>query len=670
MADDDDVTPRLGRQRVSRGPKARRYVGRVTAAANLARGAGPGRKGHAGFSGHRYGRGAGIGRLLSVGGNNALLRRRRVVVKARLVRLGGRGGNQATAHLRYLQRDGTNRAGERSVLYGPGEDHADGKAFLEKGNGDRHQFRFIVAPEDGDRYEDLKPLVRRLMMQIEEDLGTRLEWVAVDHYNTGHPHSHILLRGVDENGDNLVIARDYIGRGLRERAAELVELDLGPRSDREILVSRRAEITQDRFTSIDRSLLRIADGHVVKPVARDPLEHDLQASRLGHLVRMGLAEPLPAGRYRLDPDLETTLRVMGERGDIIRTMQREFSRLRLERASADRLIYDPAAAGVSPLIGRILMRGLADELEDRHFLLIDGIDGRAHYVPIGKGEIDDLLPPSQAEGDSPQPSGAVVAIRPREAAVREVDRTIAAVAVGNGGRYDGEAHRLHDPGVRSDYVEAHVRRLEALARAGDIAGRSGDGSWIIAPDHIERVAAFEHRQLRTQLVMVELLSPLDVAELATAHAATWLDRTLLDGDPPQLRNAGFGRDMADALARRRQWLVEEGLAERDGSEIGYRRDLLATLQRRELLRVAGQLSRELALPFAETAEGEKLEGIYRRRVDLISGRFAVLERSRDFALVPWRPVLERRVGQSVSGLMREDGVSWSFGRGRGGPMIS
>src|SRR3546814_4344575 len=77
--------------------------------------------------------------------------------------------------------------------------------------------------------------------------------LAVDHYNTGHPHSHILLRGVDQDGDNLVIARDYISRGLRERAAELVELDLGPRSDREILVSRRAEITQDRFTSIDRS---------------------------------------------------------------------------------------------------------------------------------------------------------------------------------------------------------------------------------------------------------------------------------------------------------------------------------------------------------------------------------------------------------------------------------
>lgn len=670
MADDENITPRLGRQRASRGPKARRYVGRVIAAANLARGAGPGRKGRAGFSGHRYGRGAGIGRLLSVGAGKALVRRRRVIVKARLVRLGGRGGGQAAPHLRYLQRDGTNRAGERSALYGPGEDHADGKAFLEKANGDRHQFRFIVAPEDGDRYEDLKPLVRRLMTQMEEDLDTRLEWVAVDHYNTGHPHSHILLRGVDQNGDNLVIARDYIGRGLRERAAELVELDLGPRSDREILASRRAEITQDRFTSIDRSLLRMADVDIVKPVAHDPLEHDLQAGRLGHLARMGLAEPLPTGRYRLDPDLETVLRAMGERGDIIRTMQREFSRLRLERASADRLIYDPAAAGAPPLIGRVLMRGLADELQDRHFLLVDGIDGRTHYVPIGKGETSDMLSSSEVGGDSPQPGGSVVAIRPRKAAVREVDRTIAAVAAGNGGRYDGEAHRLHDPGVRSDYVEAHVRRLEALARAGDIAGRSGDGSWIIAPDHLERVAAFEHRQLKAQPVEIEILSPVGVAELATAHAATWLDRTLMSGDPPVIREAGFGRETAVALMRRQQWLVAEGLAEQTDGAMRYRKDLLPILRRRELLRVAEQLSRELALPFAEVAEGERLEGTCRRRIDLLSGRFAVLERSRDFTLVPWRPVLERRIGQSMSGVMREDGVNWSFGRGRAGPNIS
>src|SRR3546814_11658330 len=73
----------------------------------------------------------------------------------------------------------------RGSLYGREADRVDGKPFLERSAGDRHQFRFIVAPEDGAQYDDLTPVVRRLMVQAEKDLGTRLDWVAVDHFNTG-----------------------------------------------------------------------------------------------------------------------------------------------------------------------------------------------------------------------------------------------------------------------------------------------------------------------------------------------------------------------------------------------------------------------------------------------------------------------------------------------------
>jgi type IV secretory pathway VirD2 relaxase len=121
-------------------------------------------------------------------------RMRRVAVKARIVRL-KRSGKGADAHLRYLQRDGTDREGERGRLYGPEADAADGKEFVERGRDDRHQFRFIVAPEDGDRLADLRGFTRDVMRQMEEDLGTRLDWVAVDHFNTGHPHSHVVVRG-------------------------------------------------------------------------------------------------------------------------------------------------------------------------------------------------------------------------------------------------------------------------------------------------------------------------------------------------------------------------------------------------------------------------------------------------------------------------------------------
>jgi hypothetical protein len=97
--------------------------------------------------------------------------------------------------------------------------------------------------------------------------------------------------------------------------------------------------------------------------------------------------------------------------------------------------------------------------------------------------------------------------------------------------------------------------------------------------------------------------------------------------------------------------------------------MLTQLRDRELKRVAGQLSGELGLAYTEAQSGTRIEGIYRRHVDLASGRFAVIEKSREFTLVPWRPVLERNLGKSVSGVMRGDAISWTLGRQRGGPSI-
>lgn len=276
------------------------------------------------FDGSRIGRGSGIGRVLGISGRHSGERSRRAVVKARIVRLAGKGARAAVAHLRYLQRDGTTREGERGSLYSAELDAVDGKAFLERGREDRHQFRVIVAPEDGAEYQDLKPLIRRLMSQAEKDLGTKLDWVAVDHFNTGHPHSHILVRGRDDQGNDLIIAREYITMGLRRRTVDLVNLDLGPRTDREIMRSNLREIDQERFTGIDRRLLRAVDAEgLVSPRHRDGVEQSLRAGRLATLSNMGLADEEQQGRRRLAEKLEPTLRAMGRRGDIIATLDRE-----------------------------------------------------------------------------------------------------------------------------------------------------------------------------------------------------------------------------------------------------------------------------------------------------------------------------------------------------------
>jgi type IV secretory pathway VirD2 relaxase len=660
MADDDDsFEPHLGRQRSLGGKRSRSALGRILGATNLARGGASDRESSRTFTGSRIGRGGGTGRVLARRGGGAAFGRRRVIVKARIVRLAGKGAGAAAAHLRYLQRDGTTRDGEAGKLYGRDSDAIDGAEFRARGNGDRHQFRFIVSAEDGADYDDLKPLTRRLMERAEEDLGSRLDWVAVDHFNTGHPHSHIIVRGVDERGQDLIIARDYLTGGFRERAAELVDLDLGPRSARDIEIALRAEVAQERLTSIDRALLReIGDDRIVTASGRDGFDQAIWTGRLNKLCEMDLAEAIGAGRYRLAEGLDDTLRRMGERGDIIRTMQRDFARAHLDRPMADRVIYDPSLSEAQPLVGRIVARGFADEFNDRHYLIVDATDGRSHYVAIGKGENLEQLA-----------TGAIVRVDPLSAAVRAVDRTIAEVAAANGGRYDIDAHLRHDPSATEDFAQTHVRRLEAMRRGGGGVIREPSGAWTITPDHLDRVQSWQTDRLRDRPVGVVILSALPLDRLHDADAATWLDREAVAVAPVPLREAGFGQDVRDAQARRRQWLVAHGLGEGMAGTAGPGGGLLTTLQRRELMRVSGQLADELQRPFSESADGTRVEGIYRKPIDLISGRFALIERSRDFTLVPWRPVLEQQLGKPVSGVLRGDGISWTIGRGRSGPSI-
>ncbi|HEX2654783.1 MAG TPA: conjugal transfer protein TraI, partial [Xanthobacteraceae bacterium] len=202
---DDELRIRLGRIGNRRGRNPVGYLKRVR---GIAFKAGVGQARHsAAFNGSRIGRGYAQG---AISADRRTAGARRVVIKARIVRIKSSESGAATAHLRYLQRDGVTREGEPGELYDAVSAQADGKAFAQRGGRDRHQFRFIVAPEDGAELTELKPFVRDLMRQMEVDLGPRLDWVAVDHFNTSHPHSHIVVRGKDERGQDLVIARDYI----------------------------------------------------------------------------------------------------------------------------------------------------------------------------------------------------------------------------------------------------------------------------------------------------------------------------------------------------------------------------------------------------------------------------------------------------------------------------
>jgi type IV secretory pathway VirD2 relaxase len=655
MSFDDDFEPKLGKIRHGGSKTGRRYLQRVLQAATLA--GKSGRKGKT-FHGNRIGRGSGVGRVLAARDQHAAFRRRRVIVKSRVIKLKGGGLNAARQHLRYIQRDGVTRDGEPGQLYDAANDRAETKPFLERSDGDRHQFRIIVSAEDSAEYDDLKPVTRRLMQQMEEDLGTKLDWVAVDHFNTGHPHTHIVLRGLDERGHDLIIARGYMADGMRERAAEIVSLDLGPKSDRDIEDRLRGEMEQERFTSLDRDLLRRADDDGVVgsgDADRDAFRQTLRAGRLQKLKRLGLAEEAGTGRWQLAGDLEATLRRMGERGDIIKTLHRELKAAGVARATSDYAIFDAADAQAKPLVGRVAGRGLSDELNDHHYLIVDGVDGRAHYVDLGETR-DEL------------PAGSIVRVTGRPAEPREVDRTVARIAGQNAGRYSTELHRIADPSASREFVEAHVRRLEAMRKLAGVVEREPDGTWKIGPDHLERAAAFERGQSRKAPVVVETLSRQPLQQQVGADGATWLDRTLVEGSGAEIRDAGFGHEAQAALARRRQWLIAQGFADTAGERTNYQPGMLAALTRGEVARAGEDIARSSGLTYVEA--GRKIDGVYRRSVELASGRFAVIEKSREFTLVPWRPVLERQLGKGVSGIGRGDTVSWSLGRQRGGPGVS
>lgn len=648
--DDDELEPKLGRIGNRKARKPAGYLRRVRQAAERA-----GRTAHrtSNFSGGRIGRGYAQGAVLA--GRGRTKGQRRVVVKARIVRIKAGDTGAVRAHLRYVQRDGVTRRGEPGELYDAGSDRADGKAFAERSAGDRHQFRFIVAPEDSAELSDLKPFIRDLMRQMERELGTRLDWVAADHFNTGHPHSHVALRGKDDAGHDLVIARDYIAHGLRARASDLVTRELGPETEIEAARKLQQEVSAERFTRLDRAILRDApDGFLESAQgALDPVWHTLRIGRLRTLERMGLAEEGDPGRWRLDTELEPKLRRMGERGDIIKTIHRELKAVGISRAPGSFAIFDPRSDG-ERLVGRIVGEGFADELTERRYVVIDGIDGRAHYAEVGALGASNELPARNT----------ILELRPRSAEPRQVDRTIAAVSATNGGLYSERLHRELDPQASAEYIGAHVRRLEAMRRQGTVS-RLADGGWKVGEDYLDRALRYEELQRARNPFHITVLSWQRLDELPQAVGATWLDRKLLAKESDRLASTGFGGEVETALRTRRQWLIEQGLAREDGGRMRYARDMLRTLEARELAKAAADISARTGLEFRKVGAGDSLSGVYKRMLTLNSGRYALIEQSREFALVPWRPVLERARGQVVSGSVGGEGISWSIGMKRG-----
>lgn len=399
MSVEDDFRIRPGRIRSTKAQQARPFIAQALAAAQRAGGA-VSRKGRIGPGNRsRFGR----GQRAAVQANRLLTARSRgAVIKARVVRHGGRAAPLAT-HLGYLRREGVTLDGEKARLFGPGGDDVDPKEFAERCEDDRHHFRFIVSPDDALEMSDLRSFTRELVGQMEKDLGTRLDWAAVDHWNTEHPHVHLIVRGVRDDGENLVISRDYIKEGMRDRARDLITQELGPRTDHDIRRTLERQIEAERWTNLDRQLAR--DGYLTGVVDlaphpdRQPDEfHAVKVGRLRKLETLGLADEIGPSQWVIAERAETTLRELGERGDIIKRIHRGLTERGIDRGAAS---YVLASESIDdPIVGRLVARGLEDELKGTAFAVVDGVDGRTHHIK---------LPDLDAAGDSAP--GSIVELR-------------------------------------------------------------------------------------------------------------------------------------------------------------------------------------------------------------------------------------------------------------------
>jgi type IV secretory pathway VirD2 relaxase len=394
--DDNAFRPRLGKIRSRDGGKPKTFINEVLRAMDKAGGKSLSASGIKGLTPGRstFGRGRNVFGRSRVA--NAL---RRVTIKSRIARHRGKSYRSASLahHTAYLKRESAMKDREVGSMFDAQDDRADEKAFAARCADDRHHFRFIISPEDAAEMEDLRAFTRDLAQQMEKDLGTKLDWVAVDHWNTDNPHIHLLVRGVDDTGADLVIARDYISDGMRSRAEELASLELGPKPEHEIRASLEREATSDRWTRLDREIksradeMGLLDLRPEQPGPEDPFMRRQMIRRLQYLETMGLVVTDGTGQWVVGVETEERLRDLGLRGDIIKTMHRALSQRGLERALEDYVIESPDKN--LPIVGRLVATGLHDELSGEAYAVIDGVDGRAHHVRFKELEAFDQSPP-------------------------------------------------------------------------------------------------------------------------------------------------------------------------------------------------------------------------------------------------------------------------------------
>jgi len=311
---------------------------------------------------------------------------RRCMVKVTYV--ANKKAGQWAAHGKYLEREGAQKEGELGKGFNADGDEVSLSSEMHRWqmSGDPRLFKIVLSPEDGDRLQ-LKEYTREFMARLQQHVGKDLEWAAIDHYNTGHPHTHVVLRGKD----NLQISPDLIRNGMRKIAEEIATERLGYKSELEIQKSREKQIEARQFTGIDkdiqaRQMRNPADPErtyvteealspQTSPKHADFVAQRLRIRRLEALEKLGIAEKVGSMTWALDNGWDRALKDL-------QVLQRRTALVAQGRALMTDPRCPPVVTKLQPgqiLVGRVLGTGL-DEQYDRSFLLIEGTDSRTHII--------------------------------------------------------------------------------------------------------------------------------------------------------------------------------------------------------------------------------------------------------------------------------------------------
>ncbi len=565
----------------------------------------------------------------------------RVVVKARYVKhkagsmKAGGGAASLRDHLKYISRDAAGKDGEKAVLFNEQDEGLDRKGFLELCQDDRHHWRFIVSPESGHQIEDFHGYVRSVMKLVEKDLQTSLTWTAAVHYDTDDVHAHVIVRGVNDRGEDLVIGQDYVKEGFRRRAQEVATELLGERSLDEIRKSQEKEVEALRVTSLDRFMEKQAGEDRVLDVrgktnfGKSIFYEGLLKGRLRFLAASGLAVEQPPGVYMLKEDYQDDLRAIAQKNEAVKRLYPKIQ----DQARLDALSVYALKDGQGPTVsGRIVDKGIMDELYDRKYVVVEDMDAKLHFVAVGDARSYD-----KAE------KGSLVTVKPGGQSTGKADENIKMIADMNGGLYDAAVHRAHvekemkfiPEEDRDQYVDYHLKRLETLEK-NEIVKVMDGGRYEIPVDVIakgeELTKKINEREKKRFYPHLNVLSTTPVEQLVHAEKKTWLDRELykLAKKGPSIP---YDAGVSQALAERREWLIKNDLAIIQSNGVfALRGKVLQQLDTMEVYAAGRKLAQKFGLEFSDKRVKLDQPVQYGGFVNLETGTWAVVSAGKELQL--------------------------------------